>query len=143
MTKQRTCEERIDAELKHEMECLERAHLEGQWLITCPGCGHEWASDEQDDQCPECFECESLKYEETDEGPYHERILEASPLYTRHQVGLSWGGPADGFYVDVSDEEIVGITYYFQDWFDGAKRRLRGDAFDLAARVLGPFVGIY
>lgn len=36
-------------------------------------------------------------------------------------VAESWGGPADGYYVDVEDHDrVVGVTYYFQDWFDGA-----------------------
>jgi len=70
---------------------------------------------------------------------YEEGILEVAPLYTVYRVGLSWGGPADGFYVyvDPVDHEIVQIEYYFQDWFDGAKRRLTGSDLDAALEMFG------
>jgi len=41
------------------------------------------------------------------------------------QVQLSWGGPADGFIVEMDAElDIIRVCYYFQDWFDYAERFL-------------------
>lgn len=42
----------------------------------------------------------------------------------RHiQVTLSTGGPADGININLDhDGEIIGVQYWFQDWFDGATR---------------------
>ena len=51
---------------------------------------------------------------------------------TVYDVQCSWGGPSDGFLVEVDEGEIVGITYYFKDWYDGARLELSGDAFDTA-----------
>jgi len=34
-------------------------------------------------------------------------------------------------------QEIELIEYYFQDWFDGAKRELTGDEFEAVAEVFG------
>jgi hypothetical protein len=55
------------------------------------------------------------------------------------QVELSTGGPADGFYItiDPEDRRIERIEYYFQDWWDGATRRLGGDEFDLVESMFG------
>ncbi len=54
-----------------------------------------------------------------------------------YKVELSWGGPADGFLitVDADSHEIESIEYYFQDWFDGAKRELTGDEFEVVAEM--------
>jgi hypothetical protein len=56
---------------------------------------------------------------------------------TVYKIELSWGGPADGFLitVDADSHEIESIEYYFQDWFDGAKRELTGDEFEAVAEV--------
>jgi len=51
---------------------------------------------------------------------------------TVYDIQCSWGGPSDGFLVEVDDEEIVSIKYYFKDWFDGAEVILSGSDFDLA-----------
>ena len=40
-----------------------------------------------------------------------------------YRVLLSWGGPSDGFdFVFDSEGELVECYYFYQDWFDGAKR---------------------
>jgi hypothetical protein len=40
-----------------------------------------------------------------------------------YRVLLSWGGPSDGFdFVFNNDGELVECYYFYQDWFDGAKR---------------------
>ena len=73
-----------------------------------------------------------------------EDVLEISPLHIVYHVGLSWGGPADGFYlyVDPEDHTIDKVEYYFQDWFDGAKRVLTGDKFDMVCGMFEPYIEI-
>lgn len=40
-----------------------------------------------------------------------------------YRVLLSWGGPSDGFdFVFDKDGDLVECYYFYQDWFDGAKR---------------------
>ena len=41
------------------------------------------------------------------------------------KVELSWGGPSDFLTIDHDGAEIYGVTYHFQDWFDGATRSVR------------------
>ncbi len=59
---------------------------------------------------------------------------------TVYDIQCSWGGPSDGFLVEVDEDEIVGIIYYFKDWFDGARQVLSGDAFDTAQGYIGQMV---
>ena len=81
---------------------------------------------------------EALANEETRE-EYIEGLLEVSIQPIKVRVGLSWGGPADGFYiyVDPVDGEIVDVEYYFADWFDGAERKLFGKDKDAVIELLG------
>jgi hypothetical protein len=46
---------------------------------------------------------------------------------------MSWGGPSDEFeiHIDPTDRSITEIFYVYKDWFDGARRRLEGEEFDL------------
>ena len=40
-----------------------------------------------------------------------------------YRVLLSWGGPSDGFdFVFNREGDLVECYYFYQDWFDGAKR---------------------
>lgn len=40
-----------------------------------------------------------------------------------YRVLLSWGGPSDGFdFVFDKEGDLVECYYFYQDWFDGAKR---------------------
>ena len=58
-----------------------------------------------------------------------------------HKVLLSWGGPSDFFeiHVDPKNHEIVEIWYVFQDWFDGARRKLEDGSkeFEYVERMFG------
>ena len=51
-------------------------------------------------------------------------ILSIEKVIT-YRVCLSWGGPADYFEFDFNNNgDMVEGRYLFQDWFDGARRRL-------------------
>jgi hypothetical protein len=52
--------------------------------------------------------------------------------HTTYDIALSCGGPADGFRLTVDEDgDPLRLEYYFHDWFDGAARTVKGDAFDL------------
>jgi len=53
---------------------------------------------------------------------------------------LSWGGPSDEFRFYV-DEWLkpTRIEYWFLDWFDGAKKILSGQTYNLLAEILDDF----
>lgn len=42
----------------------------------------------------------------------------------------SWGGPADGYNLVVEDGQIEKITYWYQEWGDGAELKVTGEDFD-------------
>ena len=106
MTNNPTCEERIGSELKYELD-LARDFLDSDY------------GDETHEE-------------------YSERFIEFTPRYLVVRVGISYGGPADGYdvYLDPQDKTIERIDYYFQDWFDGARRTLTGPDFDTVRDAL-------
>jgi hypothetical protein len=63
--------------------------------------------------------------------------------YFRYQ--LSWGGPSDEFRFYASREgrgwTPYRIEYWFMDWFDGAKRVIRGENLKLMEDVFSWFDG--
>lgn len=65
-----------------------------------------------------------LTYEVRDK--HRDRVLEgvlSVDVRKSYRVLLSWGGPSDGFdFVFDKDGDLVECNYFYQDWFDGAKR---------------------
>lgn len=57
---------------------------------------------------------------------HRDRVLEgvlSVDVRKSYRVLLSWGGPSDGFdFVFDKDGDLVECYYFYQDWFDGAKR---------------------
>ena len=106
--KQPTCEERIGERLEDRLEQMR------QYLLRL-------ASDDEDER-EEAYEEINESYALSIETPNHGAI----------QVCLSTGGPADDFFIEADEGEIYGIEYRFQDWWDGARRRLYGNDYTLA-----------
>lgn len=138
-----SCEERIDERLETALDDLRRGLGRlNEWLGYCNDCGYgselDWTFEEEPDgedtRCPKCGSDDLWLREDDGERrqSYEEGVLEVTKLHTVYRVGLSWGGPADGFYLYFDEEnELVKAEYYFQDWFDGAKRVLYGEALGL------------
>lgn len=60
---------------------------------------------------------------------YHNLALEVSS-YKVIKILLSTGGPADWIEVKIDDEEqILGMTYVFQDWFDYASEAISENSY--------------
>jgi hypothetical protein len=58
-----------------------------------------------------------------------------------YRVLLSWGGPADGFdFVFNNEGDLIECEYFYQDWFDGAKRPVPIDQAEELAQLycVGP-----
>lgn len=128
------CEELIDERLKGAMQDIENA-LRGTHY-TCQDCGLEWYG-EGEDTCPEC-DSDYLEERPSLE-KYEENMLDIAPVSIKVRMGLSWSGPADGFYVYLDPEDLMvdRIEYYYQQWFDGATRQLWGEELEMAERLLG------
>ncbi len=145
-TRQPTCEERIDDQLKSEIESIEQimyrvdnhygeedlAHLnteevsEVAYLV-----GGLPLKKGDDDEYRDIFSRGDLVQhivEETDEQRADEGWMEA-PLSVMKRttiiVQMSWGGPSDQFECEIDDEgNIEAVKYRFMDWFDGAERTI-------------------
>jgi len=105
MKKDLTCEERIDKKLRGRILEIEEVIK----LYECSNDGHFIYDDCEYEDLIDWLNQRALSYE--DDSHYRAKRLE-----------LSTGGPADGFLFF----EDGTIEYYFQDWFDGAKRELYG-----------------
>lgn len=58
----------------------------------------------------------------------HENIALGVATETVYTITLSWGGPADYIEVRCVDNEIINMSYIYQDWFDGARRDIEEDS---------------
>ncbi len=144
--KQPTCEERIEkhmsgriADISASLELQETLdHLSFSLdLELSPGC-ETWLEEVVEARREQYLDKEeardaytSVKYAEEIEVGLPEQEINNKVLcvdkYTTYRIMYSTGGPADGFWITVDDEgDIITIEYYFQDWFDGARRTLTG-----------------
>ena len=138
----KTCEERINDELEHEIQRIREAlgHAEQVYDLACQKCGHKWQTEDEYEACPGCGNGDEIDVEENCDAEsrdsYWQGILSID-TQLMFRVQLSTGGPGDQFeiYVDPQDHEISHIDYRFLDWFDGAERRLTGTDFDLAVEM--------
>ena len=133
--RQSSCEERIDDRLSYRLEMLlpELDTVEQcEEVISYFGIGWEQpASDEYDDD-DELLEM----FQETINEELHDRISESVlsiDKTTKYRVCLSWGGPADYFDFVYSDGELIEVWYIFQDWYDGARRKVDDSIGDMLA----------
>lgn len=143
------CEDRIEKELGREVNRLKaifrRQELIDEWSFLS---AETWQKDIVDarrygqidrDDARELWDELTELDNDSDMGEtiddYTEGILSIDKK-TIVTVQLSWGGPADKFEVEIDDGEIGDIWYVFQDWFDGARRRLTGDDYDTVRQML-------
>lgn len=60
--------------------------------------------------------------------------------YFRYQI--SWGGPSDEFRFFCDEQgNAVRVEYWFMDWFDGARRTLRGEPLEFMQGLFDYFTG--
>ncbi len=113
MTKQETCEQRIEKELSSTIETFKNA-LEGKY---------------EDDNEYDDFSSWLWDY-----------VLDFSDdsHFRAKRLQLSWGGPAD-YILFFEDGDI---EYHFQDWFDGATRTLDEDDLEVMQNVYDMYLNI-
>lgn len=121
MPEQPTCEERIDEQLKDEIETL-------RTLWTA------YQSGEEETEEYGSFTEYGLSFD------YVEGHTEFNPGAGYFRYQLSWGGPSDEFrfYCDPAFQ-CHQIDYAFLDWFDGATRTLTGEDEELLLEIFGWF----
>jgi len=115
----KSCEERIDSEMENTIEVLRDL-----W---------EWHTEGNDEYHPEHetnMHAYGLSFDYVPVGAFADQ----HEGYFRYQ--LSWGGPSDEFRFYVSyDKQPYQIQYHFMDWFDGARRVLRGTDRELLEKI--------
>jgi hypothetical protein len=118
----RTCKERIGKELRSTIKTLRRL-----WELN---------QQDPDDSDPDLgsFNEYGLGFDYVAAGTFTDQ----REGYFRYQ--LSWGGPSDEFrfYTDAA-RQVTRIEYRFMDWFDGAKRILKGGDLALLMEIWNYF----
>ncbi len=161
-TRQATCEERIDDQLKREIESIEHImyRMDNQY-------SEEDLSPLNTEEVSEvAYLVGELPLMKGDDDEYHdissrgdlvEHIVEytdeehammgwdEAPLCVMKRttiiVQMSWGGPSDQFECELDDEgNIDEVKYRFMDWFDGAERTISLSAHPSLERFLQRFV---
>ena len=161
-TRQATCEERIDDQLRSEVESINQImyrmdfqHSESDlemmdyWEIyeIAQEVGELPRKHSTDDHWYSIKSREDLIQhivEETEEETADERWREAPlSVMTRTTiiVQMSWGGPSDQFECEVTEDGMIDeVKYRFMDWFDGAERTISLSANPSLERFLQRFV---
>jgi hypothetical protein len=130
---QKTCEQRIDQELKSRLEDL----LPDVTTWSGARCARYL---KREGRTPQTADVDELRQEVLD--LIRERACEdllSLEKITTYKLCLSWGGPADYFELDWSEDSRcwVGGRYVFQDWFDGADRQIPAEQVEQIAEVYG------
>lgn len=86
--------------------------------------------------------------EDMDDEDLYSEVLSASVTkMKRVDILLSWGGPSDGFQVELilqdGEWEIYEVYYYYKDWFDGARRQLNAEQRELFMNKYAGLVEVY
>ena len=109
--KVKTCEDRIDGELEHEISNIE-------YMLNQKGNVLKDKEGNKYDNLSEWLSYYSVSYEE-------------DPHYRAKRLALSFGGPSDGFRFFEDGK----IEYYFRLWYDAAKRDLCGKNYEIAKEL--------
>ena len=139
MTDQKSCEERIEEQMERTMKSLRDPEDAPRQCCTC--WHDDWYAEDGNKVCPECGSEDT----EVDRiGLVNDQFIELTKLHVVYRAGLSWGGPADGFYlyVDPEDNTIDKVEYYFQDWFDGALKELQGEDLEALKTLFSEYVSM-
>ena len=141
-TKQRTCEERIEEQLRGRVDDL-AAYVKG---CDVADKDEEELTDEEIRTATNIYDVAEARKEwtELNAAARRERCEEAIrelPLSVETRrivdVCISTGGPEDRFefHMDFEGRSIERIFYVFKDWFDGARRELEGSDFEAVERA--------
>ena len=130
---QKTCEQRIDEHLKGRLEDL----LPDVTTWGVRKCARYLKAE---GRTPGTDDVEEIRQEVLD--LIRERACQdllSVEKITTYKLCLSWGGPADYFELDWSQDSGCwdGGRYVFQDWFDGANRRITPEQAEQIAEVYG------
>jgi len=120
---EKTCEQRIDEQLRGEIK-----HLRKLWDGYCQGI------DEDEDWDDEQFHEHGSSFDYVPAGTFEDQ----DRGYWRYQI--SGGGPSDEFrFFSGRELCLYRVEYWFLDWFDGASRRLYDDDRELLEEIWDHF----
>jgi len=114
MSKQLSCEERIN-------ESLDNTELYIKALFAAYDMDMDLLDPEDED---DAAVLKTIKDDDIHESAIFEYGLGVDISKT-YRIHLSTGGPASFIEVITNEQdEIIDVYYHFQDWFDGAKRKV-------------------
>lgn len=114
MSAQLTCEQRI----KDSMEYTE-LHIKAMLAVA-----HNEIDDLDDEDEDDIAVLKIIEDDDINDTDVYEYALGVD-VHKHHRIHLSTGGPASFIEVITDDQNnIEDVYYHFQDWFDGAKRKV-------------------
>lgn len=130
---QKTCDERIDDHMNARLEEL-LPDVESWGVLKC---ARHLKSDGQTLSTADLCKLRD-EVRETIRERASESLLSVEKIST-YTLCLSWGGPADYFELDWSEDSRAwsGGRYVFQDWFDGANRSITTEQAEQLAELYG------
>jgi len=118
MQENKNCEQRIQESMDYT-----ELHIKSMFAVA-----HN-EIDDLDDEDPD--DIEVLRYINTNDindTDIYEYSL-GTDIHKNYRIHLSTGGPASFIEVITTlEDEIIDVYYHFQDWFDGAKRKVDEDS---------------
>lgn len=119
---QPNCKERVSAELRGRIQDIRKL-----WKLY-----HD--DPEKSDEDLGRFEEYGLAFDYVPPGTWKDQ----KRGYFRYQ--LSWGGPSDEFrFFTNPDFSPYRVEYWFMDWYDGARKILKGRDYDLLMEIFEDF----
>ena len=123
-TKERTCEQRINAHLESRIDQL-LPNLDDddsvrEYALESGLFSEEQITEFKEDNDEEEMRSQAIEFHQEDIAGF---VLSIDVI-TTYKVMLSWGGPSDFFELNWDGEGWTGGFYVFQDWFDGARREI-------------------
>ena len=113
-----SCEQRIQESLDYT-----ELHIKAMFAVA-----HNEIDDLDDEDSDDMEVLKYINTNDVNDTDIYEYSL-GTDIHKNYRIHLSTGGPASFIEVitDLKDE-IIDVYYHFQDWFDGAKRKVSSDS---------------
>ena len=110
----KNCEQRIQESMDYT-----ELHIKAMFAVA-----HNEIDDLDDEDSDDMEVLKYININDVNDTDIYEYAL-GTDIHKSHRIHLSTGGPASFIEVITDDQDnIENVYYHFQDWFDGAKRKV-------------------
>ena len=110
----KSCEQRILESMDHT-----ELHIKAMLVVA-----HSEIDDLDDEDSDDMKVLQYINTNDVNDTDIYEYAL-GTDIHKSYRIHLSTGGPASFIEVITDlEDEIIDVYYHFQDWFDGAKRKV-------------------